>query len=118
MLDKMMNLIMGVVVIAIMLVVSMTVLSSMNSTVKEYTATSNVTSVMVEQLETISTFMPIIMVVAILGITLTVISRFMYGSYEEEYEEETKNMEVKPHKQTYFEYVKERLAIEKLMRRK
>jgi hypothetical protein len=42
-----------------------------------------------------------------------------FSDYEEEYEkeyEETPKKE-KPHKQTYLEYVQERLKIEKLMRR-
>ena len=39
-----------------------------------------------------------------------------YGKYSKEFNEEYKDVEDKPHKQTYLEYVKERLKVERMMK--
>lgn len=51
-----------------------------------------------------------------IGMTASALS---FNSYSNDYEEENKDVPIKqrPHKQTYLEYVQERLAVEKLMHR-
>lgn len=62
-------------------------------------------------------FIPIIVVIVIIGIVLSVIaSIFNYNKQDEEESIVTTKKNPEPHKQTYLEYVKERLAIERMMR--
>ena len=43
-------------------------------------------------------------------------SFYDYGKYSKNFNEEYKEVENKPHKQTYLEYVQERLKVERMMR--
>lgn len=54
--------------------------------------------------------------VAILISTLTVVTTMKYIFYSNESDSQSQEVKKKKHKQTYFEYVKERMAVEKVMK--
>lgn len=102
----------SMVTIAILYFVSSTVFTEMENAV----ASSNATGEQVQLLASATDFFPVGMIVVIAITALTVLVNILNpdGLNEEKTEvEEVK--EEKPHKQTYKEYVEERLAVERMM---
>jgi hypothetical protein len=84
----------------------------------------NVTSATATSVEAISSMFPIMMVIMV-GITILIIASSIiksfvggtddYGDYVEEEHEEPKQVPQEPEKETYEDYVKERIRVEQMM---
>jgi len=91
------------------------IVEQVQSVAVQQNATSTSSEFATMALSTLPLFFAIAMGVAILGVVITTLKGF--SDYSEDYEEENEDIpaEEKPHKQTYLEYVKERIAAQKLI---
>lgn len=79
-------------------------------------ATTQLADAIIQQFEFLPMIMIIMVIIIMIGMAISVVMRFTIGSSDfesEESEEEVKVIRIKPHKQTYEEYVDERIRIEK-----
>ena len=109
MLDKIISIMIGIFVFAIISVISLVALSSVSDTLP-----MNDTSLeeeMFTSMQEFSSFFPVLIVVVVvtvvLGMVLFALSTFGESEPEESEEEIEPKPKEKPHKQTYLEYVKE-----------
>lgn len=78
--------------------------------------TSNLTPTANTLLNILPLFFGLAIAMSVIGMSISALG---FNSYSNHYKEENKDVPIKqrPHKQTYLEYVQERLAVEKLIHR-
>lgn len=112
------SLVTGIVVVAITLMMGIYILGNLQDTLTAGPAL-NATSELSNTLSQNAAFFPILVDVAIIVVILSVVMGMFGISYHYQDEEDkivkTEN-NPKPHRQTYLEYVKEQLAVERMLR--
>ena len=115
------KLIFGIVTIFVVVIMKISIYPSHNEQMKIAIIQNSTTTSTITSLKLMTDMFPVVFVIVIITTILGVVVSTVKGfsDYSSDYEEENEDVaeEEKPHKQTYLEYVKERLAVERLMRR-